>query len=311
MDFYDTDFGTRYEVKLTKDLDLYDWELPSIGNASGKPFRGNFMGNGHTLSNLNMANGYLFNQVKDGAISNLKIESTHNTCLLNTAVSSGTTGWGCYIAGISMLCPSATNTIATSLEGTSYVVGCIHVGNAGSALVGSANDLTMLGCMQAASGIEANTGALLGSYSANAKSEFFAPQSKSNLSWGSFMCNYYDVEKSPNTNAVSNITDAYRPQQYIRGSKSHILKAKNDYLIDSSVDYSKLSANMKKEMYGLAPWKAMNYAIWKYNSSTVGQKYPCNMKYQTSELGYTHLYPTLVTGAPTVESSWNPLIQNN
>ena len=311
MDFYDTDFGTRYEVKLTKDLDLYDWELPSIGNASGKPFRGNFMGNGHTLSNLNMANGYLFNQVKDGAITNLKIESTHNTCLLNTAVSSGTTGWGCYIAGISMLCPSATNTIATSLEGTSYVVGCIHVGNAGSALVGSANDLTMLGCMQAASGIEANTGALLGSYSANAKSEFFAPQSKSNLSWGSFMCNYYDVEKSPNTNAVSNITDAYQPQQYIRGSKSHILKAKNDYLIDSSVDYSKLSANMKKEMYGLAPWKAMNYAIWKYNSSTVGQKYPCNMKYQTSELGYTHLYPTLVTGAPTVESSWNPLIQNN
>jgi hypothetical protein len=125
------------------------------------------------------------------------------------------------------------------------------------------------------------------------------------------MCNYYDVEKSPNTNAVGSITDAYQPQQYIRGSKSHILKAKNDYLIDSSVDYSKLSTNMKKEMYGLAPWKAMNYAIWKYNSSTVGQKYPCNMQYQTSSVGYAHLYPTLVTGAPSVESSWNPLIQNN
>jgi hypothetical protein len=311
MDFYDTDFGNRYEVKLTHDLDLYDWELPSIGNVSEKPFRGNFLGNGHTLSNLNMTNEYLFNHVKDGAITNLKIESTHNTSLLNTAVSSGTTGWGCYITGISMICPSTTNTIATSLEGTSYVVGCIHVGNAGGALVGSASNLTMLGCMQAASGINANTGALLGSYSANATSDFFAPQSKSTLSWGSFMCNYYDVEKSPNTNAVGSITDAYQPQQYIRGSKSHILKAKNDYLIDSSVDYSKLSTNMKKEMYGLAPWKAMNYAIWKYNSSTVGQKYPCNMQYQTSSVGYAHLYPTLVTGAPSVESSWNPLIQNN
>ena len=49
----------------------------------------------------------------------------------------------------------------------------------------------------------------------------------------------------------------------------------------------------------------------KYNSSTVGQKYPCNMQYQSSSVGYAHLYPTLVTGAPSVESSWNPLIQNN
>ena len=311
MDFYDTDFGNRYEVKLAQDLDLYDWELPSIGEVRIKPFRGNFIGNGHTLSNLNMASGYLFDHVKDGAISNLKIESTHNTSLLNTAESSGTTGWGCYIAGISMICPSTSNTIATSLEGTSYVVGCIHVGNAGGALVGSASNLTMLGCMQAASGIAKKTGALLGSYSANAKSNFFAPQSAKNLTWGSFMCNYYDVEKSEETNAVGSITDAYQPQQYIRGSKSHILKAKNDYLIDSSVDFSKLSANMKKEMYGLAPWKAMNYAIWKYNQSEIGKKYPCTMKYQASSVGYTHLYPTLITGAPSVESSWNPLIQNN
>ena len=311
MDFYDTDFGNRYVVKLTQDLDLYDWELPSIGEVDEKPFRGNFTGNGHKLSNLNMANEYLFDHVKDGAITNLKIESIHNTSLLNTAISSGTTGWGCYIAGISMICPSTANTIATSLEGTSYVVGCIHVGNAGGALVGSANDLTMLGCMQAASGIAPGTGALLGSYSSNAKSNFFAPQSKSSLSWGSFMCNYYDVEKSNSTNAVGSITDAYQPQQYIRGSKSHILKAKNDYLIGSSVDYSKLSANMKKEMYGLAPWKAMNYAIWKYNSSTVGKKYPCSMQYQVSTVGYANLYPTLITGAPSVESNWNPLIQNN
>ena len=311
MDFYDTDFGNRYEVNLTQDLDFYDWQLPSIGEVSEKPFRGNFKGNGHTLTNLNMKSGYLFDHVKDGAITNLKIESTHPTCLLNTAKASGTTGWGCYIAGISMLCNSTTNSIATSLDGTSYVVGCIHVGNAGGALVGSANNLTMLGCMQAASGIDSGTGALLGAYAADAKSQFFSPQPSNNLVWGTFMCNYYDVEKSPGTNAVGSFVETYAPQQYIRGSKSHILKAKNDYLLGAGVDYNKLSANMKKEIYGLAPWKAMNYAIAKYNSSAIGTKYPCQMQYQTSSVGYTHLYPTLVGGAPAEDSNSNPLVQNN
>ena len=311
MNFYDSKMRFHHDVNLTCDLDLYDWELPSIGEDNEHPFRGNFNGNGYTLSNLNQRKGYLFDHVMDCTISNLKIESTHPTSLLNEAKSSGTTGWGCYIAGISMLCNSTTNSIATSLEGTSSVVGCIHVGNAGGALVGSADNLTMLGCMQAASGIPSGSGALLGAYASGAKSNFFAPQSKSNMKWGTFMCNYYDIEKSPATNAVGAFTDAYLPQQYIRGSKSHILKAKNDYLIGDGVDYDKLSANMKKEMYGLAPWKAMNYAIWKYNQSDIGKKYPCTMKYQTSSVGYTHLYPILVTGAPAENASWNPLIQNN
>ena len=311
MDFYDTDFGNHYKVNLTDDINLYDWALPSIGENSEKPFRGNFQGNGHTLRNLNMASGYLFDHVMDGAISNLKIESTHAVCLLNTAVSSSTTGWGCYIAGISMLCPSTGNSIATSLSGASSVVGCIHVGNASGALVGSANNLTMLGCMQAAAGIPSGTGALLGGYGAGAKSDFFAPQSKNSMTWGPFMCNYYDIEKSPKTNAVGSTTDAYLPQQYIRGSKSHILKAKNDYLLGSSEEYSKLNDNMKREIYGLAPWKAMNYAIAKYNESTIGQTYPCQMQYQASEIGYSHLYPTLINGAPALDNSANPLTQNN
>lgn len=312
MDFYDTDFGNRYKVALTADLDLYDWQLSSIGEDSKKPFRGNFLGNGHTLRNMNMTSGYLFDHVMDGAISNLKIESTHPTCLLNTAVASGTTGWGCYIAGISMLCPSTTNSIATSLTGASYVVGCIHVGDAGGALVGSADNLTMLGCMQAAAGIPEKSGALLGGYASGAKA-FFAPQSKDNLTWGSFMCNYYDVEKSPSTHAVGSTADAYLPQQYIRGSKSHILKAKNDYLLGAKDDYDKLTANMKLEIYGLAPWKAMNYAIAKYNASKTGQSYPCEMQYKASETGYSHLYPALVSvsGAPKLDEKANPLKQNN
>ena len=311
VDFYNVDLETRYDVNLTQDLDMYDWQLPSIGEVLAKPFRGNFKGNGHTLVNLYMNSGYVFDHVIDGAITNLRIESTHNTCLLNTATSSGLSGWGCYIAGISMVCNSQANSIARSLSGNSYVVGCIHVGDAGGALVGEADDLTMLGCMQAASGIPAGTGALLGAYGADAESEFFAPQTGEQTVWGSFMCNYYDVEKSAGTNAVGSVMDSYAPQQYIRGSKSHILKAKNDYLIGPEVDYASLSANMKKEIYGLAPWKAMNYAISKYNASDQGAEYPCLMHYESTTVGYAHLYPVLKAGTPVVEDNWNPLIQKN
>ena len=110
---------------------------------------------------------------------------------------------------------------------------------------------------------------------------------------------------------INPAADAYLPQQYIRGSKSHILKAKNDYLLSASDDYDKLNANMKQAIYGLAPWKAMNYAIAKYNESKTGKAYPCQMRYQASETGYSHLYPALVSGAPTLDEKANPLKQNN
>ncbi len=311
MDFFDTDFGTRYEVNLTHDLDMYDWELPGIGERVDKPFRGNFKGNGHMLVNLNMQSGYLFDHVMDGAISNLRIMTTHNTCLLNTATSNEFEGWGCYITGVSMMCNSTGNSIARSLTGRSYVVGCIHVGKAGGALVGESDDLTMLGCMQAAWGLPSGTGALLGTYAAGAQSDFFEPQAAKNMTWGNFMCNFYDTEKSPGTNAVADIADSYTPQQYIRGRKSHILKAKNDYLLGVDANYNALSANMKNEIYGLAPWKAMNYAIYKYNTSEQGTAYPCNMHFESSSVGYGHLYPVLTPGVPVIEESWNPLSQNN
>ena len=278
--FYDEVTGNRFVVNLGDDIDLADRLLPSIATDIKFPFRGQFRGNGKTLSNLYMQSGYLFDYVMDGCISNLKIESIHNTCLLHSGTySSSTDGWGCYIAGISMLCPSQTNSIAETLNGASSVVGCIHVGNAGGALVGSASNLNMTGCMQAAAGITAKTGALLGSGS---------------VAKTTFMYNFYDVELSPDTYAVGTVQDAYDYDKYIRGSKSHILKAVHDYMIGDDVDMSLLSENMKKEMYGLAPWKAMNQGIEKYNSSKTGSKYPCKMRYQTSSVGYTHLYPTLV-----------------
>jgi hypothetical protein len=84
-------------------------------------------------------------------------------------------------------------------------------------------------------------------------------------------------------------------------------------MIGSGMKYSELTPYMKQEMYGLAPWRAMNYAIWMYNSSTEGKRYPCSMWYRTSDVGYTHLYPTMYssTTAPDNVSSWNPLAQNN
>lgn len=278
FNFYDKTTGNRFVVNIAADLDLADRMLPSIANNSEYPFRGQFRGNGYTLSNLYMQSGYLFDYVMDGAITNLKVESVHNTCLLRSSTfSSSTNGWGCYIAGISMLCPSENNSIATTLSGTSSVVGCIHVGNAGGALVGSASNLTMMGCMQAASGILEKTGALLGAGS---------------VAKTAFLYNYYDVELSPGTYAVGTTKDAYDYDSYIRGSKSHILKAVNDYMIGDDVDISKLTDNLKAEMYGLAPWKAMNKGIDVYNATKLGKEYPCDMVYSTTT-GYSHRYPTL------------------
>ena len=276
--FYDEVTGNRFVVNLGDDIDLADRLLPSIATNSEFPFRGQFRGNGKTLSNLYMQSGYLFDYVMDGCISNLKIESIHNTCLLHSGTySSSTNGWGCYIAGISMLCPSQKYSIAETLNGASSVVGCIHVGNAGGALVGSASNLTMTGCMQAAAGITAKTGALLGSGS---------------VAKTTFLYNFYDVELSPDTYAVGTVQDAYDYDKYIRGSKSHILKAVHDYMIGDDVDISKLTDNLKAEMYGLAPWKAMNQGIDAYNGTAIGEKCRCDMVYSNTD-GYSHRYPTL------------------
>lgn len=277
--FYDEISGTRFMVKLSDNLDLVDWQLPGIATDSEHPFRGQFNGQGHTLSNLYLTNDYLFHYVMDGAISNLQIESTHAVSLLRQATaSSSNLGWGCRIAGISMRCPSNGNSIATSLSGISHVVGCIHVGDATGALVGSATNLTMMGCMQAAAGIAEGAGALLGS-GTTAKD--------------GFKYNYYDTELSPGTNAIGTTATTYDYDLYVRGAKSHVLKAKLDHLIDPKVDKSRLSANILSEMYGLAPWKAMNQGIDDYNNTKVGGLVPCQMQYKMESEGFANRYPEL------------------
>ena len=332
--FYDANLGEHFVVKITADIDMNDWKIPAIGyynsdtdkaafrgvldgchevkDASGKVVSADAV---YTLKNINVEGGYLFNYCQDVAIRNLKIETTHDFKLVKTAEAGSSTGFGAYLVGISIKAPSNGNPLATTLRGSSYVTGCIYQGRATGAMIGEANNLNMVGCMMAAEGLAAGTGALLGNY-INANDKFFAPQTSKKVSWGRFMVNYYDTGLSPGTNAVGSIADAYKPQQYIRGSYSYILKAKNDNFIGDEVDWQKnLTDEMRRGYYGLAPWKALNYAIRQYNKvgDTVGSAQNCYLHFENNSDGYVHRYPELVAGAPTDDmvKDWNVLEQNN
>ncbi len=299
--FYDGSLRRHFTVNLDSDIDFGDDMLETIGYVSGGDtiaFRGIFEGGMYTLKNIYMNGGYLFNYCFDASFSHLKIETTHNFMFLNESKPKADNGYGADFIGISIKAPSSGNPFAKKLTGSSYVVGCIYEGEAGGAMVGEADNLFMYGNMMAASGLDATKGAMLGAY-AEASNAFFAPQTS--LTWGRFMVNYYDITLSPDVTAVGGVNDAYNlPQQYIRGAESYILKAKNDNLLDDNVSYDQLTSSMmKRHYYGWAPWKAMNYAIYVYNQSAVGQVQPCNAHFENNTVGYAHTYPTLVGTAPT------------
>lgn len=318
--FYNEDLNRRFTVYLDADLDLSDWLISRIGTTEGMPFKGNFDGQGHRISNLYTAEGHLFGYTDGAAIRNLTISSTHNVMLLDNGTNGG------YIVGVSVLGNSSGASIASRLMGTSYVIGCQHIGTEGKALVGIADDLTMQGCMQAAVGIVG--GALLGDY-ADAADKFLSPQISyamqvSTKQWnqkpvfGRFMCNYYDKSLSPDANAVSNIKDDYSRLEYIRGAKTYVMNAVNDNLLQDNEPYGILTEAMRQGYYGLAPWKAMNYAIYNYNKSSVGNTHPCNVHYLPASASYSHRYPSLVPnpaapgdGTGLDYSKINPLEQNN
>jgi len=313
--FFDENLNAHFTIELDGDLDLADWKLTAIGSTAAHPFRGALNGNGHLLKNVYMDGGALFAYGKDMAVRNLHVQSVHNFQLIGTSEAQDEkTGYGAYVAGVSIQAPCSGNPIATTLTGTSYVVGCIYEGKAGGALVGTADKLSMYGNMMAASGLASGTGALLGSYPTGSAA-YFAPQTAKKLSWSAFMVNYYDKTLSENTHAVGAVIDNYRPQEYIRGAESHILKAKNDNLLADDVPWEKLVEKgndlMLEGYYGLAPWKAMNYAIWKYNKDLAGS-HTCDMHYENSSTGYVHRYPVLVSGGPDNNyEAWNVLEQNN
>ena len=315
--FYDENLSRHFTVHLDKDLDLKDWSLPSIGDedpstpttaSNSHPFRGIFDGYDgttiHTLKNVYFQNGgYMFRHCFDAAIRNLRIETTHPFMLLHTAEAKESSGYGAYIVGVSIYAPSSVNPIATKLKGSSYVVGCLYEGSASGAMVGEADNLYMYGNMMAATGLPKNSGALLGSYT-NSSNKFFAPQNGTKVAWGRFMCNYYLMDHY-NSNAteivhaVGSIADDYRPQEYIRGGLPWVLKAKNDNMLDPKVPYERLTSElMRKGYYGLAPWKAMNYAIYEYNlvGSMVSEAHNCKGHFVNDNTGYSHVYPHMVVG---------------
>ena len=335
--FFDEDLNRRFTVKIVEDLDMHDWQLVPIGNedpsvrlsdADSHPFRGILDGyeevldgddhptDGseiHTLKNVYFRDGYMFRHCFDAAIRNLRIESTHPFMLLDTAEAKEmSTGYGAYIVGISIYAPSTGNPIARVLKGSSYVVGCLYQGHitldaqhTNGAMVGEANNLNMYGNMMAATGLPHNTGALLGKYS-DGSSQFFAPQTGKKLSWGNFMGNYYLMDRYSNTvsevvHAVGTIEDKYLPQQYIRGALAWVLKAKNDNLLSSDVTFDQLTSPlMRKGYYGLAPWKAMNYALYQYNEvgKQVSEAHNCKGHFVNDDTGYANVFPHMVVGEP-------------
>ncbi len=321
--FFDEDLNRHFMIYLDNDLDLYDWELNTIGGtyANGNTFRGLFDGQNHTISNIYMKDEYMFGDCYDVSIMNLNIETTHNFRLIRESKAANTTtGYGADFVAISLKAPSTGHPFADTVTGSSYMVGCFYEGQAGGAMIGTADNLYMYGNMVAATGLSFTKGALLGAY-ADSSNWFFAPLKKA--VWGRFMVNYYDITLSPGVTAVGGIADAYYlPQQYIRGAESHILKAKNDNILADDVAYDLLTSDlMRRGYYGLAPWKAMNYAIYKYNSTTVGSVSPCNAHFVANTVGYDHQYPELKAGAPNSTSddtgykdnynSLNVLKQNN
>lgn len=350
--FYDEQLNRHFKVALDADLDFKDQKITPIGKetisfgGSSMPaaFKGVFdgynatQGKVHTLKNLNVTGNYLFNYVMDAAISNLRIETVHSIGLVKKAAPTmngdAIAGWGCYISGISVTANnqvSGINAIANTLTGPSYVVGCIHDGDASGPLVGTASDLKMYGCMRTASNISG--AALLGAYADNAN-QFFAPQIKfdeqleaKNYSkkptWGRFMCNYYNKDEHEDCRdavAVANIADNYSMLEYIRGRQSRILRALNDNMLNRETPYDLLDQRRLEEFYGLAPWKAMNYAIYKYNKDDKGKDYPCMVHYKVKALGngYDHTYPQMLDGKPeptnpnTIDvEKWDVLKQAN
>ena len=74
-------------------------------------------------------------------------------------------------------------------------------------------------------------------------------------------------------------------------------------MIADEVDYEtkiKPYPLMVEGYYGLAPWKAMNYAIWQYNEvgKIVSEPHNCKSHFVNDLVGYANVYPWRVVGEP-------------
>ena len=294
--FHDNRFDRGFTVKVMNDIDFTDYRFTApVGKvAEGKdaahPFGGILRsadGQLYSLSNLNVEGDYLFGYVEQGAVIGLRIEGTHPIGVVKQ-------GKQVYLLGLSLKTNSPqTGGLAASLTGSSYVVGCIQEGNSGGPLVGSADNLMMYGCMQTLPGL--GGGALLGGYAAGAK-EFFKPLEKPK--WGGLMCSYYDISRSPQAKPVGGKNYTYLPQQYVRGLRTTSMCGLKDFLLERPDHYEHLTPDQKIEFYGLAPWRAMNAAIYAFNQTALGQLTPCPVQFEMDAV-YTNRYPRLKAGKPT------------
>lgn len=295
--FFETDVQRRFTVYIDNDLDFADWNIESLGK-EGAPFAGNLDGQGHVLKNLhirkNGSQDQLLGYAQEGVIKNLRIVSTHPVSIAGTCEKE-------RIVGCSIMAPSTTGALAEVVKGTCYFVGCSHIGNSTKPLVSSLdpdgdNYFYMYGCMQAARGL---SGAAL----SGAGAEFLKSQGEftelKDVEYDNFACNYFDTTLSPTACAVAEVTENYNRRQYIRGVSTNILCAKNDNLVDLKTDWkSQLNDAQRKAYYGVAPWRAMNYAIQRYNAESEDVN-KCLMHYENNSEGYDHRYPVLVPNAPT------------
>lgn len=289
--FHHNRFDRGFTVKVMNDIDFTDYRFDApVGKDADHPFGGIFRsadGQLYSLCNLNIKDNYLFRYVNEGAVIGLRIEGTHPMGVVEK-------GTKVYLLGISLKTNSpATGGMAASLTGSSYVVGCIQEGNSGGPLVGLANNLLMYGCMQTLPDLTG--GALLGGYASGAK-EFFKPLDKPK--WGGLMCSYYDISRSPQARPVGGKDYTYLPQQYVRGLRTTSMCALKDFLLERPGHYDHLTADQKIEFYGLAPWKAMNAAIYAFNQTALGQLTPCPVQFEMDAV-YTNRYPRLKAGKPT------------
>lgn len=311
FNFYDDQVKSRWTVTLSADIDLKDWLLPTIGSMAN-PFCGYFDGAGHKLSNLYMAtNGQLFGYAKNGTIANLRMESTHPLSITGVCENE-------RVLGCSVIAPSSKATLADKTLGYCYFVGCFHQGSSTAPLVNDSQDLgfEMYGCMQANDSIASGNAALANITTTESIVACISDDTElEDVKWGKVSCNYYDTELSPGSVAFhsrSGNMSAFHRLQYIRGSKTHILCAKNDFLVDSKTEWKKLTDERKAELYGVAPWRAMNYGIVVYNSTVREDVNRCKMHYEpATTVGYVHLYPELKYEMPGSGQYLNVLEQFN
>lgn len=339
--FYDEQVRRRLSVTLAYDIDLKDWKLEPIGKDSDHPFAGYFDGGGHLLKNVYMGfdtdaphfgdGSTLFGYVKDGTVANLCLESTHPLSVTNKLENG-------RIVGCSVIAPSTQATLANSTTGFCSFVGCFHQGNSDAPLVSNADKFEMYGCMQVASAIMKGGNYVNPAVALANVASAYDPESADNfifclrenmgvdsVGWTSVACNYYDTELSAGAKAYSFSNSKVLPAvgtdgkeipfhriQYIRGVPTHIMCAKNDFLVDNKTEWMKLTPQRRMEVYGAAPWKAMNFGIFMYNSMVVDEINRCKMHYENeTNTGYSHRYPELKKDEPLEAQYVNVLQQFN